>query len=58
MPLEIHGVERKLLDPRSTWSDPEAYDRKARELAQLFVDNFERRFADVDEAIRAAGPKP
>jgi phosphoenolpyruvate carboxykinase (ATP) len=58
VPLEIHGVEARLLDPRSTWRDPEAYDRKARELAQLFVDNFERRFADVDEAVRAAGPKP
>jgi phosphoenolpyruvate carboxykinase (ATP) len=58
IPLEIHGVEAKLLDPRSTWRDPEAYDRKARELARLFVDNFERRFADVDEAIRAAGPTP
>ena len=58
VPLAIHGVEAKLLDPRSTWRDPEAYDRKARELAQLFVDNFERRFADVDPTIRAAGPKP
>ena len=58
VPLAIHGVEVKLLDPRSTWRDPEAYDGKARELAQLFVDNFERRFADVDEAIRAAGPTP
>jgi phosphoenolpyruvate carboxykinase (ATP) len=58
VPLAIHGVEAKLLDPRSTWRDPEAYDGKARELAQLFVDNFERRFGDVDEAIRAAGPTP
>jgi phosphoenolpyruvate carboxykinase (ATP) len=58
VPVEIAGVEPKLLDPRATWRDPDAYDRKARELAQLFVDNFERRFADVDEAIRAAGPTP
>jgi phosphoenolpyruvate carboxykinase (ATP) len=58
VPLAIHGVEPRLLDPRSTWRDQEAYDRKARELAQLFVDNFERRFADVGEAVRRAGPKP
>ena len=58
VPVAIQGVDAKLLDPRSTWRDPEAYDRKARELARLFVDNFERRFADVGEAVRSAGPKP
>jgi phosphoenolpyruvate carboxykinase (ATP) len=57
VPTSVPGVDSKLLDPRSTWRDPAAYDRKARELAQMFVDNFERRFADVDDAIRAAGPR-
>src|SRR4051812_29841461 len=49
VPTAVPGVESKLLDPRSTWHDPDAYDRKARDLAQMFADNFERRFADVDE---------
>ena len=57
VPTTVPGVDPKLLDPRSTWSDPDAYDRKARELAQMFADNFERRFADVDEAVRSAGPR-
>jgi phosphoenolpyruvate carboxykinase (ATP) len=57
VPRDVPGVDRRLLDPRSTWRDPAEYDRKARELAQMFVDNFERRFADVDEAVRAAGPR-
>ena len=56
VPVAVAGVDSKLLDPRSTWGDPEAYDRKARELAALFADNFARRFADVGEAIRTAGP--
>ena len=56
VPVAVAGVDSKLLDPRSTWSQPDAYDRKARELAQLFADNFARRFADVGEAIRTAGP--
>ena len=57
VPVSVPGVDSKLLDPRSTWADPAAYDVKARELAQMFVDNFAKRFGDVDEAIRAAGPR-
>jgi phosphoenolpyruvate carboxykinase (ATP) len=56
VPVRVAGVDSKLLDPRSTWRDPEAYDRRARELAKLFAENFARRFADVGEAIRTAGP--
>jgi phosphoenolpyruvate carboxykinase (ATP) len=58
VPVEVPGVDSKLLDPRSTWTDPEAYDRKARELARLFVDNFSERFGDVRDSLRAAGPRP
>jgi phosphoenolpyruvate carboxykinase (ATP) len=57
VPTEVHGVDSKLLDPRSTWRDPQAYDRKARELAQMFRDNFVQFEADAGEAIAAAGPR-
>jgi phosphoenolpyruvate carboxykinase (ATP) len=50
-------VDAELLDPRSTWHDPDAYDRKARELAEMFRQNFEQ-FADAGEAVVAAGPRP
>jgi len=56
VPVEVHGVETALLDPRSTWADPSAYDAKARELAQMFVDNFVR-FPDVAPGVAAAGPR-
>ena len=54
VPLEVPGVDSGLLDPRSTWRDPDAYDRKARELAAMFTENF-RRF-DAPPEVAAAGP--
>ena len=57
VPVTAPGVEDQLLlDPRSTWADPEAYDRKARELARMFRENFARH-ADASPAVVAAGPR-
>ena len=36
--------------------DPDAYDRQADELAKMFIENFSRKYPDMPEAIRAAGP--
>jgi phosphoenolpyruvate carboxykinase (ATP) len=57
VPLDVPGVEARLLDPRATWRDPEQYDRKARELAAMFMENFDKRFGDLDVRIRDAGPR-
>ena len=58
VPLACPGVDDGLLDPRSTWGDPAAYDAKAAELAAMFRANFEEKFAaDVGPEIAAAGPK-
>jgi phosphoenolpyruvate carboxykinase (ATP) len=56
VPVAAPGVDAALLDPRSTWADPQAYDRKARELAGMFRDNFARH-EDAAPAIVAAGPR-
>jgi phosphoenolpyruvate carboxykinase (ATP) len=56
IPTSVPGVDPKLLNPRKTWPDPTAYDAKARELAQLFVKNFEK-FPAASPEIKAAGPK-
>ncbi|HKI93466.1 MAG TPA: phosphoenolpyruvate carboxykinase (ATP) [Gaiellaceae bacterium] len=58
VPVEVPGVDSSLLDPRSTWADPEAYDRKARELAEMFRKNFDEKFAaEASPAVVEAGPR-
>ncbi|MGH3137144.1 MAG: phosphoenolpyruvate carboxykinase (ATP) [Gaiellaceae bacterium] len=55
VPAAVPGVQTSLLNPRLTWAAPDAYDAKARELAQMFRNNFER-FDDVAPGVAAAGP--
>ncbi len=55
---DVPGCDPSLLDPRSTWQDKDAYDRAARDLAQAFRTNFERKFPGASEAVRQAGPRP
>jgi phosphoenolpyruvate carboxykinase (ATP) len=57
VPVEVPGVVSSLLDPRSTWRDPEAYDERARELAEMFRDNFATFADEAGEAVAAAGPR-
>ena len=54
VPVAVPGADGQLLDPRSTWSDPSAYDKKAQELARMFRENFER-FDDA--GLAKAGPR-
>jgi phosphoenolpyruvate carboxykinase (ATP) len=57
VPVEVPGVESKLLEPRSTWPDPAAYDTKARQLAAMFRDNFARFADDAGAEVAGAGPR-
>ena len=34
VPASCPGVAQNLLDPRQSWNDPVAYDKKAQELAK------------------------
>jgi phosphoenolpyruvate carboxykinase (ATP) len=57
VPVAVPGVDSAILDPRSTWSDKDDYDRTAAKLVDLFVDNFAQ-FADhVEDGVKQAGPK-
>jgi len=43
MPMSCSGVDDKILNPRDTWDDPEAYDEAAAELRDMFRKNFEEK---------------
>ncbi len=45
IPTSCPGVPSEILNPRSTWSDKEAYDDKLNDLAEEFMNNF-RHFED------------
>jgi phosphoenolpyruvate carboxykinase (ATP) len=57
VPVSCPEVPTEVLTPRNTWKDKESYDRKARELARLFNDNFKKYEAGVVEAVRTVAPK-
>ncbi len=57
VPISCPGVPLEVLQPKTTWTDPDAYDAKARDLAERFHANFVQ-FADaVSPDVAAAGPR-
>ncbi|TCP26637.1 phosphoenolpyruvate carboxykinase (ATP) [Scopulibacillus darangshiensis] len=56
MPLHCPGVPDHVLQPNKTWENQEAYEEKAKLLAEKFKENF-KKFDDVSEKIKAAGPR-
>ncbi|HZT42660.1 MAG TPA: phosphoenolpyruvate carboxykinase (ATP) [Chthonomonadaceae bacterium] len=57
VPERVPGVPSEILNPRETWADKAAYDRQARELARLFIENFEKYRADASPEVAAAAPR-
>ncbi len=57
IPTFLHDVDPGILDPRDTYANPDEWERKAQELAVLFIKNFGQ-YTDNKEGRRliAAGP--
>lgn len=50
------NVPSEILRPREAWMDAAAYDRAAKKLAGLFIDNFKQYDAGVSAEVRSASP--
>jgi phosphoenolpyruvate carboxykinase (ATP) len=57
VPTACPNVPPDVLDPRSTWSDPHAYDVQANKLVTMFAANFEAFASTVSDDVRTAGPR-
>ena len=57
VPTRVPDVPAEVLWPRDTWADKDAYDARARQLADMFVENFKQFEDRVSESVRAAGPR-
>jgi phosphoenolpyruvate carboxykinase (ATP) len=57
MPKQCPHVPSEILNPKNTWSDPQAYDEKAKYLAGLFTTNFQKYIDGVAQEVRDASPK-
>jgi phosphoenolpyruvate carboxykinase (ATP) len=57
MPTTCDDVPSEILSPRNTWTDKEAYDKKASSLAESFVKNFEKFSTYASDEIMAAAPR-
>ncbi len=58
VPVSLPGVSDGILDPQHTYTDPGEWEKRARDLAGQFIENF-RKFTDNAEGERlvAAGPQ-
>ena len=69
IPTKLEGVATEVLDPKDTYKDPSKskwdykdaseWDARAKHLAQMFIDNFAKKYTNTaaGKALVAAGPQ-
>jgi phosphoenolpyruvate carboxykinase (ATP) len=57
VPMECPGVPSEILQPRNSWSDPDAYDAACAKLVKLFGENFATYEGGCSADVIAAGPR-
>ena len=57
IPVELPGVDKNILDPRYTYKDVAEWEKKAKELASKYADNFKQYATSPEsEALIVVGP--
>ena len=56
MIIQCPEVHDQVLQPKLSWSDPQAYDKAANQLALMFIENFKKFENNCSPSIFAAGP--
>lgn len=56
MPTSCPNVPSEVLNPKGTWTDGDAYDKKAKELARSFKENFSKFESYANDEILAGAP--
>lgn len=56
-PTSCPNVPDEKLDARGMWKDKKAYDEQANKLAQMFIDNFQKKYPNMPKEVIEAGPK-
>ncbi|ELI6427944.1 phosphoenolpyruvate carboxykinase (ATP) [Vibrio harveyi] len=58
VPTSLPGVEPSILDPRDTYVDPLQWESKAKDLAERFINNFDKYTDNAEgKSLVAAGPQ-
>ncbi|KIP79248.1 phosphoenolpyruvate carboxykinase [Vibrio harveyi] len=58
VPTSLPGVDPSILDPRETYVDPLQWESKAKDLAERFINNFDKYTDNAEgKALVQAGPK-
>jgi phosphoenolpyruvate carboxykinase (ATP) len=56
VPTAIDGVEAQMLDPKNTWQDKAAFEKRADALASQFKEKFENDFTNIGADLAAYCP--
>ena len=56
-PTSCPGVPDEMLDARGMWADKAAYDEQANKLANMFAENFAKKYPHMAPEIANAGPR-
>lgn len=58
IPKSVRGADMRFLNPRNAWADKQAYDKMLRQLAGMFIENFNN-FTNtpIGKSLVSAGPQ-